>query len=1300
MTLKTDVGWGQCHVCHADRDPVLNPKVEMDNYTNPINGQGQASFQRDFVNEWHSAYNSPHHVQIINGECVSTYTIANGNEFNCLAARQLDNYTEGIYHDIPSIVIYDSTDVYSVSLDLQRLPCSDLTGSATVNIKIARNLTPYPINGNPQSPPPMVNHELLQSVLIDDDEVNSICDSFSFISPTNGYGQLYIHTENILPGTQATYITVNNVELSCRSTALVGINEDVDNLDVYFEAEWTSIHQDIVTYNWNFGDNNSSTFATPTHTYSEEGYYNVCLSITNNNGCCAQFCKEIMVGCPSPVSHFTILENSCGSFSFTVNNIRVNTSYLWSVPNGTPSAGTGTTFFSEFEVNGTYTVTNTVENACGTASSSQQITVTCFNTCTNQNGCISIGTDVNSITRLSDLVSGTNPIIPNYILFSTHIVQNLCFSVNGKLILDLPPVMFINTQWFMEPGSEIDITHTSSLSSKWFMDSHLQGCDSMWRGIIVRQNEPSQFGNGGLSLLRTTIEDAWRAVELGDNTSFKAEYSNFFDNYNGIYTTPIVGRRSLVHVELYNNLFEDLGNMELPYSGQPQYSMRFHTGIAINGCQRFNIGNDEFTRNTFRNLLIGIHSLNTGIMNCYGNEFEDSYMNSSVRTRGVLIDGAGSFSFITKKNNFKNLNTGVEVVNSNGGVIIDNNSFTNNRPVASLFIEGINSFSNQMIRLSISNNSFSFSSGRCIAHNGSAGSIYINHNTPYLTGPAYFLFQTNTSVSSRILNNTTTFENGINYPGYVYYFGACQKVNVYNDQILKPETFTASRPTSGFSIFGCNKSLFRNNLIEIPSRAFNLFGNEDSQDIAYCCNTATNTVETETALQASFYLNRTKGISFLRQNDLHILRLLGEIREQKNAGNNWKVGSLAVLGNPTNNRITQNAFLVDDTHTATNPRPDNVDPSTIENLWFDGTGNEHPNCDETPLCNLPLNYFTPDDITVSSFWPDPDPMDSVIIVVDPARPHCSVVQDLYQRLLLVDSIADPLEYWYLVTSLERWRSWQGESWFQSCLGTIYEYNPDVDVWNDTEKDKDGIRNFDESIRDSINNLIDAIELLTEELNPYQLDSLLHLDSIAVVKYGELNDLQEQLDSLFEKVNTEVGDRVAALIPVIQSFPVPLPFLLDKKTAWIAELKVLAGGVAALDSADWVNLRTIAQKCPEQYGQCVFIAKSLMFLVGEQIEYDSSCYYVKTRSAGKQSNDLKIRVSPNPGNGIFYFQGTGTSIIKEISIFNISGLKVRETIISEGVSQTAIDLSEFVPGLYFYEVKTGDNHIVKGKIIKI
>lgn len=65
------------------------------------------------------------------------------------------------------------------------------------------------------------------------------------------------------------------------------------------------------TYAWDFGDGQNSTAASPSHTYAAAGQYDVCLTVTQANGCMATFCDRIILpavgiaeGLPGSVSLF------------------------------------------------------------------------------------------------------------------------------------------------------------------------------------------------------------------------------------------------------------------------------------------------------------------------------------------------------------------------------------------------------------------------------------------------------------------------------------------------------------------------------------------------------------------------------------------------------------------------------------------------------------------------------------------------------------------------------------------------------------------------------------------------------------------------------------------------------------------------------------------------------------------------------------------------------------------------------------------------------------------------------------
>ena len=49
------------------------------------------------------------------------------------------------------------------------------------------------------------------------------------------------------------------------------------------------------TYNWVFGDGNTSNLQYPTHVYNQVGDYNLCLTYTDANGCSSNYCDTITI---------------------------------------------------------------------------------------------------------------------------------------------------------------------------------------------------------------------------------------------------------------------------------------------------------------------------------------------------------------------------------------------------------------------------------------------------------------------------------------------------------------------------------------------------------------------------------------------------------------------------------------------------------------------------------------------------------------------------------------------------------------------------------------------------------------------------------------------------------------------------------------------------------------------------------------------------------------------------------------------------------------------------------------------
>ena len=64
------------------------------------------------------------------------------------------------------------------------------------------------------------------------------------------------------------------------------------------------------TYNWVFGDGNTSNVQYPTHVYNQVGDYNLCLTFTDANGCSSNYCDTITISSKSNGYTLNVIDES------------------------------------------------------------------------------------------------------------------------------------------------------------------------------------------------------------------------------------------------------------------------------------------------------------------------------------------------------------------------------------------------------------------------------------------------------------------------------------------------------------------------------------------------------------------------------------------------------------------------------------------------------------------------------------------------------------------------------------------------------------------------------------------------------------------------------------------------------------------------------------------------------------------------------------------------------------------------------------------------------------------------------
>ncbi len=113
-----------------------------------------------------------------------------------------------------------------------------------------------------------------------------------------------------------------------------------------------------LTYQWNFGDGNTSTAVNPTHHYTKKGLYHVSLTVTNPDGCRKTLTRNNYINIGFYETNFTIPSLICeGTMTtFTNSSTPTPTSSRWYVNNTLVQSWSVYSFNYTFPTPGTYQV--------------------------------------------------------------------------------------------------------------------------------------------------------------------------------------------------------------------------------------------------------------------------------------------------------------------------------------------------------------------------------------------------------------------------------------------------------------------------------------------------------------------------------------------------------------------------------------------------------------------------------------------------------------------------------------------------------------------------------------------------------------------------------------------------------------------------------------------------------------------------------------------------------------------------------------------------------------------------------
>lgn len=195
-------------------------------------------------------------------------------------------------------------------------------------------------------------------------------------------------------------------------------------------------------YLWDFGDGNTSTLATPVHSYSTDGLYTIRLIITDQYGCKDTLLKPdyIHIVSPRSIYHISDTLSTCPPLLVTFTNTSQNyISEVWDFGDGTSTISSNPTHF--YTNPGIYITKLTVTSPGGCVDVSQRNIVIRGPqgnfTYGPINGCKPLSVQFNAVTqdRLSfiwDYNDGSTQVTPDSVVTHTYTIPGM---YNPKMIL-------------------------------------------------------------------------------------------------------------------------------------------------------------------------------------------------------------------------------------------------------------------------------------------------------------------------------------------------------------------------------------------------------------------------------------------------------------------------------------------------------------------------------------------------------------------------------------------------------------------------------------------------------------------------------------------------------------------------------------------------------------------------------------------------------------------------------------------------------------------------------------------------
>ena len=410
VIIGTDTlsGNGYYNMVMTDLNGQYNDSFEVSSgesgniYVSVINGENGITTQEGAYNEENNQFTFDFAISFdtigggVGDTCFAMFTYSEGTQpleiqFMNMSLGEPDQFSWDFGDGTSSteenpVHLYQEEGIYAVTLNIVNGDCNS---GFTMDVFVGG--TPWDTTGNcqamyvaiPSDDNYLEMHFHDESWSMNGEEPDSWSWDFGDGSTSNEQNPVHLYAEE---GVYTVCLTIANESSQCESSVCLPVyvedsepwNDSCLAFFYYAPIDSTGIDMthlqfmdgsvgEPVAWHWDFGDGTSSEEQNPSHQFTEEGVYNVCLTIFNDDSTCQDsYCEEVYAINDSSDYNMGFFiysfdfSNPSTLYFEAVNMSNCEMTYTWSFGDGT--TGTGAQISHTYTGGGVYNVTLTAEN--------------------------------------------------------------------------------------------------------------------------------------------------------------------------------------------------------------------------------------------------------------------------------------------------------------------------------------------------------------------------------------------------------------------------------------------------------------------------------------------------------------------------------------------------------------------------------------------------------------------------------------------------------------------------------------------------------------------------------------------------------------------------------------------------------------------------------------------------------------------------------------------------------------------------------------------------------------------------